>query len=128
MGDNDRLSTSKRRIIAALATTSTVRDAARVAGVGETTAYRYLSDPVVKAELAHRQDAMLAQVCAGIVEDMSEARRVLRGLLDAEEATDSVKVRAASKLLDAGLRLLELVALSDRVSELERLVINDNQK
>ena len=40
MGDNGRLSAKQRRFVAFLATTPTIRDAAKAAGVGETTAWR----------------------------------------------------------------------------------------
>ncbi len=35
-------------------------------------------------------------------------------------ASDAAQVSAARAVLDAGMRLFELVALADRVSELER--------
>jgi len=124
MGDNGRhsprLSAKQRRFVAFLATTPTIRDAAKAADVGETTAWRWLRQPAIKAEIRARQDAMLAQVSAGIVADMSAARQALVAVLDDKGASAPAKVNAAGRLLDCGLRLFELGTLSDRVAEIER--------
>ena len=120
MGDNGRLSPKQRRFVAFLATTPTIRDAAKAADVGETTAWRWLRQPAIKAEIRARQDAMLAQVSAGIASDMSAARQALVAVLDDKGASASAKVNAAGKLLDCGLRLWEIVSMADRVAEIER--------
>ena len=120
MGDNGRLSAKQRRFVAFLATTPTIRDAAKAADVGETTAWRWLRQPAVKAEIRQRQDAMLSQVSAGIVADMAKARAALVAVVNDKTATPSQRTTAAGKLLDCGLRLFELVALADRVAEIER--------
>ena len=56
---------------------------------------------------------MLNQVCAGLVADMADARRVLLDVALDSEATDSARVSAAKGILDAGLRLFEMYALAD---------------
>ena len=109
-------------LIAALAATPTVRGAAEVAGIAERTAYRYLADAVVRAAIAERQDAALAQVTAGLVADMGEARAALVGMMKNKSAADGVRVRAALGVLDCGLRLFEMLSLADRVTTLEQLV------
>ena len=119
MSENKTLSTRQRRFVAALAATSTVRAAAKAAGIAEATAWRYLDDSDVKAEITRRQDAMLAQVTAGVVADMTEARAALIGMMRDTDTADSVRVRAASKVLDTGLKLFELITLADRVANLE---------
>ncbi len=127
MTDDDRLTTRQRRFIAALASTPTVRDAAALADVSEPTAWRYLADPAVKAEIAKRQDAMLAQTTAGLVRDMALARAVLIELVKAPETADGTRCRAALGILDCGLRLFEMLTLADRVAELERRVSEQTQ-
>ena len=91
-----------------------------MAGIGETTAWRYLTEPDVKAAIARRQDAILAGVTGGIVADMTEARGVLVDIMRSITAKDSDRVRAAGLILDAGLKMLEVVTLSDRVTALEQ--------
>lgn len=119
MGDSESLTTKKRRFVAALLAAPTIRQAAEAAGVGETTAWRYLGDPAVKREVAYRQSGMLAQASAGVVSDMAVARAVLRQVMADTNASAASRVSAARAILDAALRLFELVSLSDRVAALE---------
>ena len=109
-------------LIAALAATPSIRGAAEVAGIGERTAYRYLANALVRAAIAERQDAALAQVTAGLVEDLGAARRLLVDTLNNKSAADHVRVRAALGVLNSGLRLFEMLSLADRVTTLEQLV------
>ncbi|MGI6367901.1 MAG: hypothetical protein ACOX2L_06000 [Anaerolineae bacterium] len=123
MGDNDTqqgLSTRQRRFVAALLATPSVREAARVAQVGEATAWQYLRLPVVRQEVRRRTEGMITQASAGLLAEMAESRAVLLQVMRNQAVSDAVRVSAASKVLDAGMRLFELVSLSDRVSELER--------
>ena len=120
MTANGTLTQNRRRFILALLEARNVRDAAKRAGVGERTAWRYLADPGVKVERAARQDAMLHGVTAGLVADMAEARAVLLEVMRDPGASDATRTRAAGIVLDCGLRLLELLSLAERVAELER--------
>jgi hypothetical protein len=60
---------------AALAGARSVRDAAEATGIHETTAWRYLRDEAVRAELAGQQSAMLQVATRGLAEDLAQARR-----------------------------------------------------
>ena len=104
----------------ALLDARTIREAAAKSEVAETTAWRYLSDGAVKAAIAQRQDAILAQVTGGVVADMSEARGVLVDIMRNPSAKDSDRIRAAGLILDAGLKMLEVLTLADRVAALEK--------
>ena len=74
MAENGRrkLTTNQRKALAALLAEPTVRDAAKRAGLGETTLYRYLRDPDFTAELRQRQDEILTattSALAGLSQD-----------------------------------------------------------
>ena len=73
----------------------------------------------VRQELARRQDAILSQVCAGVVSDMNAAREVLVTTMNDTAAAGGVRVRAAGLVLDYGMRLFELLALAQRVAAIE---------
>lgn len=122
MAQNGTLSTKQRRFVGALVGARSVRDAAEAASVSERSAWRYLSDGRVKAEIANRQDGMLAQVTAGLVDDMATARQVLREVMEARRTPVGVRVRAAGMILNYGLRFAELVALAERVARLEKIM------
>lgn len=120
MAENGALTAKQARFCTALLEARTIREAARMAGVGERTAWRYLASPEVRQVLTERQGAMLAQAAAALVADMAEARKVLRSIMGDAAAAPGVRVAAARAVLEAGLRLFELVSLTERVAELER--------
>jgi phage terminase small subunit len=121
MGENDRITTKQRRFLAALAGARSVRDAAEAAGIGETTAWRYLRDEAVRAELAGQQSAMLQVATRGLAEDLAQARAVLMAVMGNEKASPSARVNAARAVLEHGLRYAELVSLDERITALERM-------
>jgi len=126
MAGNGSITAKKRRFVAAVLASPTIVKAAEVAGVSETTAWRYLSDSTVRRELAERQGAMLAQASAGIAADMALARAVLRMVMADNGAPATARVSAERAILDCGLRLFEMVTLSDRVTALEdRMGVSD---
>lgn len=130
MSDNgtpdQKLTPKKRLFVGALAVSATVKSAAEKVDIGERTAWRYMSDPGVRAAIAERQSAVLSQVTDGLVSDMGKARELLLEIMASKTASDGVRVRAALGVLEIGLRLFELVSLSDRVSELERAVLHEH--
>lgn len=103
----------------ALLDARTIRGAAGKAGIAEATAWRYLTEDNVKAAIARRQDAILGGVTARLVADMTEARSVLVDIMRDSEEAAGVRVRAAGLILDAGLKMLEVLTLADRVTRLE---------
>lgn len=127
VGENERLTARKRRFIAALLATPTVRGAAEEAGISETSAWRYLSDPAVKGELAQRQDGILGHVARRLASEMGEALDVLHGVMTDATANDAPRVSAARAVLESGLRLAELVTLAERVATLEERLGKDGQ-
>jgi len=119
MGETGTLSPRRKRFIAALAASDSIRAAAAVVGCSESTAFRWLRLPSVRSEIARRQDAMLAQVGTGIVADMSESRLCLREVMRDKDASPSQRVTAARALLDTGLRLFDILTVADRLAVLE---------
>ena len=118
MTDNDSLSVRQKRAVVALLQSTSIKEAASVAGIGEKTMYRYLNDDAFRAELHAQQDAALAAAAAALAGMMGDALAVLRDTLQDDDASDSVKVRAAQIIVDER-RMIELVALARDVRELE---------
>jgi len=119
MASNGTLTTKKRVFIAALSTCTTVRAAAKKAGIGERTAWRWLDDPDIKAAVNERQTEVLAQVTRVTVASMTEALDVLRGIMLDVNNPPTPRVTAARAILETGLRFKELVELAERIARLE---------
>ncbi|MBN1815048.1 MAG: hypothetical protein JXA14_24655 [Anaerolineae bacterium] len=92
MADFDSLNTNQRRAIVALMTEPTIEKAAKKAGLGERTLYRYLGDEAFKAELSKRQDEILAATTAAMASLSEQAVGSLRDVLNrlASQAQGSV--------------------------------------
>jgi site-specific recombinase XerC len=119
MAETGRLTAAAARFVGALLTARSIRDAASAAHVSERAAYRYLAQPAVRAELAARQQSLLASVSGGLAADMEQARALLVAMMTDPAVPPGVRVRAALGVLDCGLRLAELVTLAERVAALE---------
>ena len=122
MTENGTLSANQKKAITALLSEPTVRDAAKAAGLGERTMYRYLSNPTFKAELRQRQDEILAATTAALVGLAGDAVATLRGVLQDKDASASVKVRAALGWLAHTQKTVELDDLAARIAALEERI------
>lgn len=120
MSENDRLSTNQRKALKALLECSTIRAAAEDCGLGEATLYRYLRDPLFKAELRARQDGIVSSVTAALVGLAGDAVEALKSILASKDASDAVKVRAALGWLAQMRQSVELADLAERVTALEQ--------
>lgn len=105
-------------LAAELAAGRTVREACKTAGICERTAYRRLED----ANFRRRVDELRAEMtsrAAGRLADMQVAAADKLGELSGH-ADPNVALRAAGKILDTGLRYVDLVDMQRRLDELER--------
>ena len=129
MTQNDSLSPRQHRFLAALVTAPSVKAAAEAAGIGEKTAWRYLGDDGIRGALAGHFDAVMADTSHRMAGAMSEALEVILDVMRGETTPPAVRVSAGRVILDAGLRLAELVTLAERVAQLEaRMAGADNPK
>ena len=119
VSDNVRLSARQSRFIGALIGGASMSEAAAAAGVVDRTARRWLSQAAVRGELARCTAGVLSEVAARLVSVMAGMIDVLDEVAHDESASAAARTGAARAALDAGLRLAELVSLSDRVAALE---------
>ena len=119
MASNGTLTTNQRRALRALLACPTVAQAAKQAGLGQRTIYRYLSTDVFKAELRKRQDETISAATAALSGLTGTAIETLRDVLADPVASHAVRVRCALGVLDQRRRIGELDDLSERVARLE---------
>jgi phage terminase small subunit len=93
MADNGRPTGRQMRFITAYLTAPTIAEAAKAAKIGERTAYKYLNDPRVKAEMERRQEeavkvatARLAALSGEALAGLREALALLRDHAGADAA------------------------------------------
>jgi hypothetical protein len=105
-------------LLLALAAGHTVRDAARLARVGERTATRRWAEPAFRRQVVELRAEMIGRALGKLADGMGDAADTLRGLLVAE--SDAMKLAASRSILDHGARLREQLELEDRLAALER--------
>jgi hypothetical protein len=101
-----------------LAAGRTHEEAARLASVSERTVSRRAADPSFRAEVTRLRTEMISQATGRLAEGMGWAALVLRTLLTS--SAEGIRLRAAAKILDSGLRVVELHELAERVAALEQ--------
>jgi hypothetical protein len=104
-------------LLLALASGQTIRDAARLAGVGERTATRRMADPAYRHRVADLRAGMVERALGKMADGMADAADTLRRLLGADG--ESVQLGAARSLLELGVKLRESVELEARLATLE---------
>ena len=104
-------------LVAALAGGATVCDAARQAGVGETTVYRRLQEPAFRQDVTETRARLVENAVGQLADASTAAVTTLRALLGAEG--ESVRLGAARAILELGARLREAVELEQRIAALE---------
>lgn len=119
MARNGTVSARKAHFVECYVTRPTVKAAAEAAGISRRTAERYLSDGCVKVAIGALQGERLRQASANVAAAMGEAVKVLRDVMTDDTAPASTRANAAARLLEGGLRLTELVSLSERLDDLE---------
>lgn len=126
MSKNDALTPRQLRILRALLTKNTVTAAAGAAGVGESTVYRALSDPVFRAALAQAEGEAVAAAGRKLVNLAESALNVLSDVLADPTTPAPTRVRAAETILTNLMKFREIVAFETRLDALEREVRGDD--
>jgi len=117
---------SKEKLLAALLTSKTRKEAAKKAGVSERTVYEYLQDE----EFAHRYD----EARRGLVKDatiqlqkgLSPAIDALSAVVEDKTAEPRARIAAARALLEYGIKYSELSDVYARLDKLEGNSEDDN--
>ena len=106
------------RLLLALACGASVEQAARQAGVSESTAHRRLVDPAFRQQLQALRADMVQRTAAALTAAASEAVRTLLDLLK-PTVPYAARLGAARSVLELGVKLREAAELEERLAALE---------
>jgi len=124
-GHGEKLTRKQEQAIAALMTAPSVTAAAKVAGVGESTLFRWLREPAFTEEYRTARREVVVQATSQLSQASVDAVTMLRGIMADIEAPASSRVTAAKAVLDYTFRGMELDDLAVRVADLEQAVRNE---
>lgn len=111
---------SKEKLLAALLTSRSKKEAAAAAGIAERTMRAYFEDP----EFCQRY----REVFAGVIEDATRqaqallmpALSTLQTVMEDEEIPAQARITAAKSIIDYSLKLTEQADILEQLRELER--------
>ena len=115
--EDEELSGRQTSAILALLTTKTLADAAKKAGVGESTLREWMAQPAFAAKLRTARGEVIDRTVTALVRVSLQAVAELERNLDPKKPPE-VQVRAAKALLD---QLVKVVALADLQSQVDDL-------
>ncbi len=107
------------RLVVLLAAGATQTDAAATVGVSAKTVSRRLRDPQFANRVQETRAHLFEQSLGRLADGATEAVDTLRGLLASDE--DRVRLSAAAKILELGLRARDAVEIERRVAALESI-------
>ena len=125
MTQNDTLTAKQRNAIDCLIRNRTVDDAAKCAGVGRKTLYRWLDSEQFSTALTEERNQIAQRARNDLATMISDATTALHDALTDElthPARVGVRVRAAVAILETALKIEEMVNFDERLRKLEALM------
>jgi hypothetical protein len=107
----------------AIASGLSVDEAAAKLGVSRTAAFRRWRVPAVKQRVVQLRQEMTDRAVGLLAESLCEAVTTLKQLMRDGE-TDSLRLKAAERLLETGLKVVALSQLEQRIVDLENATRN----
>ena len=119
-GHGSKLGRKKEEVIAALLSQPNVDQAARVAGIGARTLWRWMKEPEFDAAYRAAKRAAFGQAIARLQQGASAAATTLLKVMIDPGTPPSVKVRAAECVMNQATRAIEIQDIEARVAALEK--------
>jgi hypothetical protein len=110
----------------AIASGTSIKEAARSAGISESTAYRRLKDPAFRRRVSEIRTSFLNEAVGRLSEAANEAVSTLKALLTS--GSDSVRLSASRAILELGPKLREQAELEERITALERAAAGESDE
>ena len=109
--------TNKEKVLIALVETSSIREAAKRAGIGEATIYRYLQDKEFLAEYRNARRQTVESAIAQMQNAASEAVERLKELQYCENP--AVAARCAQIIFENSIKGMETTDILERLEKIE---------
>ena len=107
------------KLLTALLTHGTVREAAKAAGLSERTAYAIVKDPAFQSRYQAAQTNVLREISGHLKQQMSKAVSVIVGIMTSTKVRPSDRLSAARTVLDYGIKFVEVIDIVERLDRLE---------
>lgn len=113
-------------ILSALIAAGSIRAAAKIAGVSETTIRTRLNDDDFRQRYEQAKGAILTEACDALSARLTLAVDTLCEVLEDTKNAATVRVSAASEILRQGLRYIEVANILTRLEAIEKAQKDNN--
>lgn len=121
-GHGAKFPRKKQEAIAALLTQPTIREAAKTAGVGEKTLWRWLQNQEFQEAYREAKRRVVEEGISKLQQVCGEAVKTLEEIMRNQENPPSSRVTAARIILEMTIKAVEIDDLASRVEKLERTI------
>lgn len=111
---------TREKVLAALMTSNTRKEAASKAGVSERTVYEYLQDEEFARRYDEARRGLVKEATAQLQQGLAPAVGTLSAIVKNEEADIRARVAAARALLEYGIKYSEITDIYTRLDALEQ--------
>jgi hypothetical protein len=116
---NFELTAKQEKVIGLLISEPSIHEAAKVAGIGDRTIFRWLKEGAFNRAYREARSAAVRQAVGQIQAAMGRAVQTLVSIMEDVEAPASSRVAAARTMIETGIKAVELEDLESRVTALE---------
>lgn len=113
---------NQERVLSALLSFPSRKEAARAAGVSYVTIWRYTNDDAFARRLREAQQAAVGHAALRLRLECEDAVTVLGEIMRQQDASPSARISAARSVVDYTIRVEEMDELRRRVDELEDFI------
>lgn len=117
---SSELTARQRQLLVELVRNSDLKKAAKAAGIGRTTVYRWLEDPRFSAELARLRNETMKDALDSVKALTTRAAQELAGLLDTED--ERLKRLLCKDILGHAIKVRELEEIERRLVRMEEQI------
>ena len=116
------------KIIAALLSSESIREAAKNAGISEATIYRQLKDETFLTAYKAVKREVVNHAVSKLQKSTGKAVKALVEIIEDSDAPASARVSACKTILEASMKAVEIEDLEDRITNLEQIIEAQNKK
>jgi hypothetical protein len=114
-----RTEDKKAKVLAALLTSNSRKEAAKKAGVSESSIYDYLRDPDFNMKFTEAQGRILEDACNQIQRNLQPAITFLKDVVTDPRTSKAYRIQAARTIIEFSLKFSETVNFEKRLKAIE---------
>jgi hypothetical protein len=123
MANISNLSPKQKRLLAALLTSKTTREAIAKANIAERTAYRWMQDESFKSALAEAEGQLLSEALRRLLNMQAQAIDALEAILTNPASRQSDRLKAVELALSHVLKLNTAIRVEEKLKALQSVIV-----